>query len=150
MALISRKFWSVAYDVLEETKKGKDNRAVKSMVTVYDSASAMNHVLELQAKDIIASVKWIKEFFVAVMVGAVIFGIPFVLLKMAGMMDTGISRCVFYSVSLAVFILLWVLLSVRSIINSGRERLVKEVRGAGKWKIVEEKKWERFYSIISR
>jgi hypothetical protein len=128
----------------------KTRRPVK---LTFDIENAMSHSFSLTPLEFCRNRAWIRGLFITLMIVFPLFALVYGFLSMV--MEITIwspgqvfIRTVFFGAFFAMFVLLWVGISIPAVIKDRKWQTVVNERGKGNWKIIDDNKWERFLYLI--
>jgi len=148
--MIKRKFRSILVENVEKVVPGT---VFTKMIIEMDESTVAEHELELSASDIATDRAWFVYLFLSLMIAgavyALIFGLAYVGFGRGGSPETwSLFTGIFSFISIMVFLVLWIYLSVKGAIKNQKRNLVETERGKGNWRIVDESEWEEFYRLL--
>lgn len=144
MKRIKRNFKSVLM-VYDKTRR--------PVLLTFDIENAQDHSFSISIPELFSNKAWTRGLFITLMICVPLFALVYGFLSMV--MDIALwapesffIRTVFIAALSGMLIFLWIGISVPSAIKDLKWQTVIDARGKGNWKIVDEAKWERFFTLV--
>lgn len=138
----------------EHVERVIPNTVFSRMELEFKESTSAQHKLELSLKDILTDRAWRSGLFISILVClgvfGLIYGLMLIIMKNALAGDSGVMiRTVYISVSIAVCLILWLILTLKIGLSNKKRAAVEKERGKGNWRIVDEKDWDRFIRLLN-
>ncbi|MCU0848662.1 MAG: hypothetical protein MUD12_12320 [Spirochaetes bacterium] len=128
-----------------------ENSARTLIKMKFDPDTVQKHDLELGIREIISERAWVINFFFAAMIISALHALVYGLMVVGFKADFsgGACRHAFIGSAVVTFLGLWSAFSIAGAVKNRKKEFVAKIRGDGNWKIIDEKKWDRFYRILT-
>ena len=128
-----------------------ENSARTLIKMKFDPETVQKHDLELGIREIISDRSWIINFFFAAMIVSAAHALVYGLMVVGFKADFsgGVCRYAFICSAAVTFLCLWSAFSFSGAVKNRKKEFVAKSRGDGNWKIIDEKKWDRFNRILT-
>lgn len=145
------KFRSIMANNIEKNIPGT---SMTRFILEFDENSGKPHEMSLGLGEIFVFRTCFINFFLAFLIIFAVAGLPFGLIQIAylgGMNPAEASafRVKYFSVSALILIITWIFFWFRNSLVIRKRELVEKERGNGNWKIIEEKKWDKFSRMLA-
>lgn len=138
----------------EHVERVIPNTVFSRMELEFKESTSAQHKIEVSLKDILTDRAWRSGLFISVLaclgVFGLVYGLMLIIMKKTLAGDSGtMITTVYISVSIAVCLILWLIITLKIGLSNKKRDAVEQERGKGNWRIVDEKDWDRFIKLLN-